>query len=322
MRATGNTLGKDGDSLAWIFGSSRSGSTWLLRMLSELRRVVPIDDPHLGHHLGVWRPIPLAWATAEQTPELATLDRFKRQKPDYFFSEQYREAWEPALRDLIRARFEAQAADTVAAQEIADPMVVVKEPASQVADLLTQLFPASRVIFLLRDGRDVVASWLDGYSEGAWATREGAYPVSPEGRVAMVRWQASVWLKRTETMQSIFRQLPEDSRLLIRYDHLRLETAACLREVNALLGLGESDERLTQVAEANSYENVPSERKGDGQEIRKAKPGSWRETLSAEEVEAMHEILAPKLQELGMPVESALAEPAGNGSAESAKPAA
>jgi len=50
--------------LAWIFGSSRSGSTWLLRMLSQLERVVPIDDPHLGHHLGVWRPIPLAWATS------------------------------------------------------------------------------------------------------------------------------------------------------------------------------------------------------------------------------------------------------------------
>ena len=52
------------DHLAWIFGSSRSGSTWLLRMLSSLDAVVPIDDPHLGHHLGVWRPISLAGARA------------------------------------------------------------------------------------------------------------------------------------------------------------------------------------------------------------------------------------------------------------------
>jgi hypothetical protein len=48
------------DRLAWIFGSSRSGSTWLLRMLAALDGVVAIDDPHLGHHLGVWRPISLA----------------------------------------------------------------------------------------------------------------------------------------------------------------------------------------------------------------------------------------------------------------------
>src|SRR5690606_32899244 len=51
------------DGLAWMFGSSRSGSTWLLRILSSLEAVVPIDDPRLGDHLGVWRPISLAWAT-------------------------------------------------------------------------------------------------------------------------------------------------------------------------------------------------------------------------------------------------------------------
>src|SRR5512139_1954455 len=86
--------------LAWIFGSSRSGSTWLLRMLSELERVVPIDDPHLGHHLGVWRPIPLAWATAKSPPKLGTLADYKCQKRDYLFSDRYRDVWAPQLRDL------------------------------------------------------------------------------------------------------------------------------------------------------------------------------------------------------------------------------
>ena len=99
--------------LAWIFGSSRSGSTWLLRMLSQLDRVVPIDDPHLGHHLGVWRPIPLAWATSKESPKLGTLADFKRQKRDYLFSDHYREHWMPALRDLIEARYEAQAAEDI-----------------------------------------------------------------------------------------------------------------------------------------------------------------------------------------------------------------
>jgi hypothetical protein len=300
VQATRNTLGDDGDSLAWIFGSSRSGSTWLLRMLSEMQRVVPIDDPHIGHHLGVWRPIPLAWATADETPDLATLGDFKREKPDYFFSERYRECWQPALRDLIRARFEAQAADIAGERRIASPLVVVKEPASQAAGLLTELFPASRVVFLLRDGRDVVASWLDGYSEGAWATREGAYPVAAEGRVALVRWQASVWLKRTETMQRTFDCLPASARLLIRYEDLRADPNQALADINELLGLGESRRHLRRIVEGNSYERVPAERKGDGHEIRKAQPGSWRESMSAEEIEAMHEILVPKLDELGM----------------------
>src|SRR3954454_15111741 len=101
-------------ALASIFGSSRSGSTWLLRMLSALKRVVPIDDPHIGHHLGVWRPIPLAWATAKDPPKLGTLADFKRQKRDYLFSDRYRDAWMPQLRQLISTRFEAQAEQDIA----------------------------------------------------------------------------------------------------------------------------------------------------------------------------------------------------------------
>src|SRR5215216_8110349 len=74
----GFSLARSEDRLVWIFGSSRSGSTWLLRMLSELDDAVAIDDPHLGHHLGVWRPIPLAWATADHDPELTLLNDIKR----------------------------------------------------------------------------------------------------------------------------------------------------------------------------------------------------------------------------------------------------
>ena len=51
----------DHQQLVWIMGSSRSGSSWLLSMLESTGQVAPIDDPHLGHHLGIWRPIPLRW---------------------------------------------------------------------------------------------------------------------------------------------------------------------------------------------------------------------------------------------------------------------
>jgi hypothetical protein len=156
----------EGDRLAWIMGSSRSGSTWLLRMLADTGDVATIDDPHIGHHLGVWRPIPLAWAAASEVPELTTLTDVKRGKPDYFFSDRYREAWMPALRDLVAVRFGAQAADLAAERSLGEPMVVVKEPGSHAADLLLDLFPKSHLIFLLRDGRDVVDSWVDAYQSG------------------------------------------------------------------------------------------------------------------------------------------------------------
>jgi hypothetical protein len=286
--------------LAWIFGSSRSGSTWLLRMLSELDRVVPIDDPHIGHHLGVWRPIPLAWATAKRPPELGTLADYKREKRDYLFSDRYRDAWMPQLRELISARFEAQASQDIAdAGGIEDPVVVVKEPGSHAADTIMDLFPRSALIFLLRDGRDVVDSWLDAYRDGSWATEEGAYPLDDRGRPALISWQSSVWLHRTQVVQETYARTDPERRVLIRYEEMRADPAAAVERICAILGLSASRERLEQIAAANAFSSVPQGEKGEGREIRRAEPGGWAAHMSRQEIVRMHEILGPKLEELG-----------------------
>ncbi len=283
--------------LAWIFGSSRSGSTWLLRMLSRLERVIPIDDPHLGHHLGVWRPIPLAWATAKDPPKLGTLADYKRQKRDYLFSDRYRDAWVPQLRGLISARFEAQASEQ--AGGVDRPIVVVKEPGSHVADTIMELFPSSALIFLLRDGRDVVDSWLDAYRDGSWATGEGAYPVDDGSRGPLIRWQSSVWLHRTEVVQKTFARTDPSRRVLIRYEEMRADPVDALERICRPLGIDASRGELERIARENEFSRVPGSRKGAGREIRRARPGGWASHMSDEEIEAMHDILADKLSELG-----------------------
>ena len=286
--------------LAWIFGSSRSGSTWLLRMLSELERVIPVDDPHIGHHLGVWRPIPLAWATAKDPPKLGTLADFKRKKRDYLFSDRYRETWVPQLRDLISARFEAQAAqDIAAAGGIDQPIVVVKEPGSHAADTIMDVFPQSSLIFLLRDGRDVVDSWLDAYKDGSWATDEGAYPLDDTGRPALIRWQSSVWLHRTEVVQETYARIEPTRRVLIRYEEMRADPVAALERICAMLGIEASREQLDEIAGTHSFSSVPKADKGAGREIRRAEPGGWTDHMTRQEIIEMHDILADKLDELG-----------------------
>lgn len=286
------------EGLAWIFGSSRSGSTWLLRMLSDFDRVVPIDDPHLGHHLGVWRPIPLAWAAAEEPPEkLTTLLDLKAEEPGYFFAERYRDSWWEPLRKLICSRFEAQSGQARGAGAGRAPAYVVKEPGSHAAPLLVDLFPASKIVFLLRDGRDVVDSWLDGYRDGSWAIPGGAFSVSQEGRLPLIRWLSAVWVVRSRAVQQAFDTLPPENRLLIRYETLREQTPEALRAVCEMLGL--DAERAAEVAERHCFERVPAGQRGPRREVRAAKPGCWRENLSPAEQEAMHEALGPALGEFG-----------------------
>ncbi|HLM64725.1 MAG TPA: sulfotransferase [Acidimicrobiales bacterium] len=331
------SLEQSEDRLTWIFGSSRSGSTWLLRMLAGLDGVVPIDDPHLGHHLGVWRPISLAWAAAEHPPDLTTLDRLKHDKASYFFSDRYRDAWEPALRRLIAARFDAEVHDhltggsSLAVRSASgagvagvaspgarpgpgsgggdaghagpgvdgQPLVVVKEPGSHVADHLVSLFPRSRLVFLLRDGRDVVDSWLSAYRSGSWALDEGAFPATEEGRVALVRWQSAVWAFRTDVVQRVFAAHPDDRKVRVRYEDLVADPVPELARIAAAVPLGATPEALAAVAAAHDYGRVDPAQKGDGKHIRSARPGGWRTSMTPTEQRVMHEIMRPMLVRLG-----------------------
>jgi hypothetical protein len=294
----GFSLVRSEDRLVWIFGSSRSGSTWLLRMLSELDDAVTIDDPHLGHHLGIWRPIPLAWATADGDPELTLLNDIKREKPSYFFNERHRDIWEPALRDLIVARFDAQVRER-ADGRTADPLVIVKEPGSQIADLLMSMFSRSRMIFLLRDGRDVVDSWLDAHRPGAWALDEGAYPVAPEGREALIRWQAAVWAYRTGVVLRAYQAHDPERRVLVRYEDLLNDPTRELARLCARFELPVAPTRLREIAVAHDYEQVPSHEKGASKEIRAAEPGGWQRHMTPAEQQAMYEVMGERLVEVG-----------------------
>ena len=271
-----------------------------MRMLGALDEVAAIDDPHIGHHLSVWRPISLAWATGEEIPQLTTLPSQRRDRPSYFFSDRYRSSWEPALRELISARFEAEARDVAVDRGSEGPVVVVKDPgASGVAELISRLFPRSLLVFLLRDGRDVIDSWLDGYSAGSWGLAEGAYPLTPEGRRSFIRWQASVWLQRTESCQRAMTSHAPDRRLLVRYEDLHRNPVSTLRTICRSSGLKPGAFKLRRIANRFSYARVPSDEKGSGHAVRWAAPGSWKHHMSRDEANAMLEIIGPKLAELG-----------------------
>jgi hypothetical protein len=294
------------DRVAWIMGSSRSGSSWLLRMLGDLREVVGVDDPHLGHHLGVWRPLPIAWAVAKERPELTTLNEIKRRHDQYFFSDRHRQTWLPALRDLVTARFGAELDEQRDAAGEA-PRLLVKEPGCHAAAEIFDLFPDSRLIFLLRDGRDVVDSWMDAYQEGSWAIEEGAFEVAAQGRRALVEWLATVWVYRTRAVAAAFAERPAAQRVLVRYEDLLDRPSAELQRICVALGLDVSRDELDAVADRHAFDNLDRSDRGRLKRNRAAAPGAWRSNLRPDERRAMNEILDPELERLGYPPETAIA---------------
>lgn len=281
--------------LTWIFGSSRSGSTWLLRMLRHHPDVVGINETGLGHHLGVWRPIALAWQSVEPPP-LTTFKAIKEDRRDYFFNREYEEVWRSGLERLFHDRLVHQLDRD--RPDWRDPLtrVVVKEPGgSHMASDLISITPGSRLVFLLRDGRDVVDSWLDAYREGTWASTDGAYAVTQEDRIGFIRWQAAVWKYRTEAVQAAYDAHDPDRRLKVRYEDLLADPEAVVPEILSVLDLDRDPDLVSKIVEAEAHHNVPDEEKGSGREIRFAKPGSWRDHMTGEEVEAMEAVFGERL---------------------------
>jgi hypothetical protein len=293
------------ERLVWILGSPRSGSTWLLGLLKASPRVIPIEEPAIGSHIA----IPVTSITGVR-PERVAPDRFRvndlrEDAPDYFFARRYERVWRPLLRDLILGRLAAQVADAAAERKIDDPICVLKEPHGSIgADVLMAALPRSRMIFLLRDGRDVIDSEVDAASAGSWAMSilEGYAPIGEEDREAFLRERAHAWLARTAITQGAYQRHPADRRTTIRYEDLLQDAEEHLGALDAWLDLGLEASEIRDRVGKTRFERLGPEARGRGRFARAATPGLWRQNLRPSDQALLEEMLGPKLRELGYDV--------------------
>lgn len=305
--------------LVWIMGSPRTGSTWLLRLLchpwgvgrtptgidpSRFRprggNLIPVNESYLPHHLGPLRdPLPPPDSAADTS---LLLNDTRGTDPAYFFSEEFRDTWREPLRRLALERFDAQAQRAATEHGIADPLILIKEPnGSHASDLIAKLFGQSRLIFLIRDGRDVVDSMMDADSDGGWRTRtEGVSPLRTEAeRLYGVRRQAHLWLVRTIATQRACAILGPGQSIEVRYEELLADTEGELGRLDAWLGISRDQRQIRSAVRKNRFGSLRNRLRGRRKGVRAASPGFWRENLSSAEQEAMTEIMGPKLRELG-----------------------
>ena len=304
--------------IVWILGGPRTGSTWLMELLvyplvaapkplsgSAMRQVdgvarpyaVPVNEPYVGVHLA---PVMVSGETGHFTAAEAR-EVFGGPDASYFFHDRYAHAWRPPLRSLILERLAAQS--EVAAREhgLDSPFLVVKEPnGTEAAPLLGSTLPGSRILFLLRDGRDVLDSLLDAVSPGGWLEgADTARVASSAGRLEFLRTNAVAWLYRINAVQRALDAHPPELAHTVRYEDLRADTHAGLRGIVDWLGVDPGEAAMQEAVSALSYEAAPAEGKGRGKSLRFASPGRWRDSMSRKEQKAVLELIGPKLTELG-----------------------
>jgi Sulfotransferase family len=309
--------------LVWIFGSPRTGSTWLLEMLCY-PLVAKRDEPLGFSWPDGWEGQVPAIAVDEflisshlaphqggvidifDTPFPATLNGLFQRRASYAFSEEFAEVWRPEARRLTLVRLyavieRARRAGLDVTPEL--PVVVIKEVnGSHAADLVMSLFPRSRMIFMLRDGRDILDSLLDANSPKGWLTRTGLGKggfETPEERLEFVRDTCRNWAARMNVCSRAYDAHDPALRRRIRYEELLTDTPAMLSDLAQWLGLPHDDARIREITERHSFTEVPEKRRGPGKRRRAASPGQWRESLTPDERELAQEIMGTKLVELG-----------------------
>jgi hypothetical protein len=255
-------------------------------MLAAPDDVVKIDEPGIGAHLGV--PTESIIGLRPTSGETFRLNDVRAEARDYFFARQWENAWRAPLRELLLARLGAQLGNA--------RFAILKEPNGSLgADAIMSVLPESRLIFLLRDGRDVVDSELDAAEPDSWATRKYDSLERTE-RGDYLRGRAHAWVQRTEVVQRAFAAHDPELRYLVRYEALRADPESVVSELARWLDLPVAV--LTEAARATAFERLPENLRGQGQFARAASPGLWRENLLPDEQAALEQIMGPKLREL------------------------
>lgn len=209
--------------------------------------------------------------------------------PAFIMGEPYREVWLRSIRNFV---LDGAAARYPKLKE--DQYLVVKEPNGSVgAPLLMEAMPESRMIFLLRDSRDVVASRLDAFKKGSWTKQNRDYS-TPEKLNAHTRRLAKDYLKAVSQVQKAY-EAHTGKKAIVRYEDLRHDTVDALKAMYDALEIEADEARLRAAAARHSWDRIPDAQKGSGKFYRKAQAGGWREDLSSEQVRIIENVTGPIL---------------------------
>jgi LPS sulfotransferase NodH len=269
------------ENIVWIFGTGRSGSTWLGSIMGSLEGCAMWNEPLVGNLFGNFHYFRVGG---------------RKSGRQYILGEPYKETWLGPMRDLVLGGAAARFPEV-----IGGGYLIIKEPNGSIGSpLLMEALPESRMIFLIRDPRDVVASSMDARTQGSWlqVRRETQRRTSKPDRNpnVYVRMRAKSYVQQIEKTGQAYRA-HGGRKVMVRYEDLRANTMSTMRRIYSALEMPVAEAELARSVEKNSWENIPEEEKGEGKKRRKAKPGGWREDLTPSQVEIVEDITATLFNE-------------------------
>jgi len=257
-------------NMTWIFGSPRSGTTWLSKLMSDNPDNIIWNEPYLGVHLNV--------------------EKQHEARGDYVFSEFYKKNWLPDLRKFILSC-------TYSHCRKIDKKIIIKEPnGSYGAPLLLECLPNSKIIFLIRDGRDVVDSLIDAHNPDSWNDKYSDIPLANQRiRNEQIDDHSKIWKHITVNVLDAYNKHNPNLRYKLKYEDLRNNTFEELKKCYEFIGDSINDKDLNDIIDRYDFNKIPKSEKGSGKFYRFASPGLWKKHFSEDEQKLMNTIMGKTL---------------------------
>jgi hypothetical protein len=304
----------------WLFSTARSGSSWLAQdVLCAFGDTRPQDEPGIGKMFA-----PLQWdperffddgsrnlyiessrqyETGERPRDPFVLPMFERafvnlDQDSQILNHHNYEFYHQTLRDVA---FE----HVLNEWGILDySKLVFKMPNdSQAADFIMRACPNSNMIFLMRDGRDVMRSRFSPF-----ASRILAETNSRELRRYAISFFSHFWNFQVDIIRSAFEAHAPERRILIRYENLRTNPAESITRLYEHLKAAFPEEHLKpsislddalRLAATTRLENIPESERGPDKPRQSGLIGGFREAFNDEEIALMNAIMGPNLVRYG-----------------------
>ena len=272
-------------NLVWIFAFPRSGTQWLGTQLLTHDTVLS-RGPSIGLTLG-------ATHSGFQNDSIRLVD-FRSNEIDYFLSKPFTSIWKFFMRKFILNRLNSQF------HNLKQKIIIPDPEGSFGCDFIAKSLPDSKIIILLRDGRDVVDSIIDAGKPNSWYVKSrGVDPITPETRIPRIKTVSRNWVKQIQLF-TIIKQFHDPNLVLeIKYEDLLKNTSYELKKIYDFIGIDIPEDKLNKIIQKYSFENISSDSKGPSKVTRSATPGKWKENFSEEEQKIMQDIMGKTLFDLG-----------------------
>lgn len=304
--------------VAWLFSVARSGTTWVGDVCWDMGDIAVIDEPALPRMLGIsqtdpelfhvtnnaiWRDNPLSPGVClDEISQTVKINQdcdlhpvIPRQILRY--AEVRNAIWASHSRNLLQQFFiDAQLEQIIREYGIGwYKSVLMKCPNdAQIADFISLWMPRSRLIMLVRDGRDIIRSRFS-----AFASETLNQSKNRDTRLYCIAYYAQMWNAQLDISEAAYFQHDNSKKLSLVYEEMRTDGFNFVKSLSTFMGKSLDDEAIERISEARKLENAPPASRGDNKPRQHGKIGGYKKYFNDEEIALMNTIMQRNLEKHG-----------------------